>query len=130
MNKRQKRIFKILQTLALSSEGVKSSRHAAAVVYKGDIVAFGQNSWKTHPFQSKYSKHEKSVFIHSETHAIYNALKKLTVEELKKCTLYVLRLNKHGVICHSKPCEGCSKCIRTFGIKQCFYTSEAGLFVQ
>jgi deoxycytidylate deaminase len=123
-SKKQKRILNILRTLAMSGDTVRSSRHAACIVYKNDIIAFGQNKFKSRPFQQKFSKNEKAIFIHAETEAIYNALKRLTVDELAKSKLYVLRLRKDHKVSNSCPCDGCKKAIKTFNIKQVFFTSE------
>jgi len=124
MNKREHKIHNLLKTLAQSGESAGNQQLAAAVVYNGNIVAFGQNSYKTHPFQKRFAKNEESVYLHAETLAIYNALKKLTLEELAKSTLYILRLKKTGETGLAKPCPGCARCINTFNIKKVYYTGN------
>lgn len=124
MNKREKRIFDVLKTLAQSHEGASNTQLAACIVYKNSIVSFGLNSMKTHPFQQKYAKNDLAIFLHAETNAIYNALKKLDLREIQKSKLYVIRVKKDNSIGSSCPCEGCKRAIATFGIKSINYTID------
>lgn len=107
-----------------------NNRMSACVVYKNDIVAFGVNERKSHPFQARYSKNDDAVFLHAETSAIKNALKYITVEELEKSTLYICRIKfldttkKQLVFGLSKPCPGCFRCINTFNLKKVVYTLD------
>jgi deoxycytidylate deaminase len=109
-----------------------NARLAACIVFKKDIVSFGINEMKSHPFQAKYGKNKNSVFLHAETSAIKNALKYITQDELEKSTLYVCRVKfqdpdkRRMVFGLSKPCPGCFRCINTFGIRQVFYTLDNG----
>lgn len=108
-------------------------KFAAAIFFKGKIISIVHNELKSHPFQSKFSKNKDSIFFHAETRAIYEALKILGPEKIKKSTLLVARTtpktNKKDrvydhVLADSKPCQGCSKCIAYYGIKKVFYTSS------
>lgn len=107
-----------------------NNRMSACIVYKNDIVAFGINERKSHPFQAKYRKNDEAVFLHAETSAIKNALKYITVEELEKSTLYVCRIkyqdfNKRKLVFGlSKPCCGCMNCIEAFNIRNVIYTLD------
>jgi deoxycytidylate deaminase len=109
-----------------------NSRLAAAVVYKGDIVALGVNEMKTHPFQAKYAKNDMAVYLHAETSAIKNSLREISVDELGQASLYVVRIK--STPCHktvfglSKPCCGCQRCIETFGLKKVYYTLDNGQY--
>lgn len=109
-------------------EPVARSRHAAAIVYKKKIVAYGINRLKTHPFHQQFSKNEDSIFLHAETDAIKNALKKISQNDLKKCSLYVMRLDLNDKHALSKPCIGCQKAIATFDIKNVLYSLNGGGF--
>lgn len=107
-----------------------NARLSACIVYKGDIVSFGINEMKSHPFQAKYGKNADSVFLHAETSAIKNALKYITQEELEKATLYVCRVKymdytkKQMIFGLSKPCPGCFRCINTFNIKNVVFSLD------
>lgn len=107
-----------------------NARLSACIVYKGDIVSFGINEMKSHPFQARYGKNADSVFLHAETSAIKNALKYISQEELEKSTLYICRVKftdytkKKLIFGLSKPCPGCFRCINTFNIKQVIYSLD------
>lgn len=109
-----------------------NARLAACIVFKKDIVSFGINEMKSHPFQAKYGKNKNSVYLHAETSAIKNAIKYITQDELEKSTLYVCRVKfqdpnkKEMVFGLSKPCPGCFRCINTFGIRRVIYTLDNG----
>jgi tRNA(Arg) A34 adenosine deaminase TadA len=122
----------ILHTLAKIAEANDDSniRFAAAVVYRNKIISVGYNRRKSHPFQAKFSKNPEAIFLHAEVHAIKNALRELTVEELKDTELYITRVkkpksySKHFVWGLSKPCCGCQRAIAEFGIKRTIYTCD------
>ena len=107
-----------------------NARLAACIVYKNDIVSFGVNQMKSHPFQAKYGKNQNSVYLHAETSAIKNSLKYISLKELEKSTLYICRV-KHNdpfkkklIFGLSKPCSGCFRCITTFNISKVIYTLD------
>jgi len=111
-----------------------NAKLAACVVYKNNLISFGVNERKTHPFQAKYRKNKDSVFLHAETAAIKNALKHLNVEELSKSTLYVCRvkfLNEERqklIFGLAKPCSGCFHCINIFGIRKVIFSLDNGSY--
>lgn len=123
---KHKKIIETLKALAISSGGVKSSNHAAAVVRKGEIIAFGINQMKSHPFQKKYGRTNDCIYFHAETHSIFNSLKKVHVDDLKKCDLYVIRVLKNGTMSESCPCSGCKKAINWFNIRNVYYSDSKG----
>ena len=107
-----------------------NARHAACVVIQNDIVAFGVNEMKSHPFQAKFSKNKEAVYLHAETSAIKNALKYVSVDDLERATLYVARIKScPNHLLHfglSRPCSGCVRCINTFGIRQVVFSLDHG----
>jgi deoxycytidylate deaminase len=125
-------IFNTLRMLAEDVSPIKSSRIAAAIVRGKEIVSFGANQMRTHPFQAKFGKNPESIFWHAETNAIFNALRVVDVDSLKKADLYVYRVmysstkREKFILGNAKPCPGCARCITDFGIKRVFYTTERG----
>jgi pyrimidine deaminase RibD-like protein len=107
-----------------------NARLASCIVYKNDIVSFGVNEMKSHPFQARYCKNDNAVYLHAETCAIKNALKEITVDELESATLYVARVKmcdrqKGNIVFGlSKPCSGCAHCIKTFKLQKTVYTLD------
>lgn len=124
------RILNTLFKLAQDVAPVASARIAAAVVYKNEIISFGVNQKKTHPFQNRFSKNSESIYLHAETDSLKNALRNLNKDELSKCTLYICRAkldnNKKFVFGLSKPCVGCMRAIATFDIRKCVYSCDDG----
>lgn len=128
--KKHKKYIEILCKLCLSIEPVASARISSCIVYKNEIVSFGINQRKTHPFQSKYSKNEQAICLHAETDAIKNSLRVLSLKELSKSTLYISRMkydseNLNNMVPGlAKPCIGCMKAIATFNIRNVVYTEN------
>jgi deoxycytidylate deaminase len=129
---RHQRYINMLSKLAADIENpvAGNARLAACVVYRNDIIAFGINEKKSHPFQARYGKNSNCVYLHAETSAIKNSLKYITQDELIKSTLYICRVKFHDadkkkmVFGLSRPCPGCFRCINTFGIKNVVYTLD------
>ncbi|AGS80967.1 hypothetical protein [Caulobacter phage Cr30] len=125
-------MIEMLKAIATDVAPVGASRHAAAIVYRGEILSIGVNNHTAHPFQKKFSKHEDAIFLHAETDAIRKAIKKHGADILEKSTLYVARMKYTDtkktkmVQGMSRPCIGCARCASTFGIKNVYYTTDEG----
>lgn len=127
--KTHKQIIDELIILAESLERVKGAKVASLITLRGKVIAYGHNHRKSHPFQAKYGNNSDCIFFHAETHVIKNALNRISVHDLSKCTLYVARVKKdnkkkelyYGL---AKPCRGCQKCIEEFNINKVFYTTD------
>lgn len=131
MNKIEKHIPTLLSIAEEIEEPVRCYRLAAGIIYKNTLVSVGVNSYKTDPFQAKYSKNEKAIHLHAEVSAIKNALRQLSVDDIQKATLVVVRVkrktNKEPYSpAMAKPCSGCRRCMVEFGIKNVYYTGEEG----
>jgi tRNA(Arg) A34 adenosine deaminase TadA len=119
-------VFSLLEKVIEASDHPKF-RMAAAITMRNKIISFGYNRMKSHPLQAKYGANTDSIYLHAEISAIKNALKIISINDLKKCTLYVFRQRKikgqyqHGL---AKPCSGCMRAIVEFGIKNVIYTQN------
>lgn len=128
------KIINRLVVQAALNEPVANARMAAAIVWRNQIISFGLNELKSHPFQAKYSKNKDSIFLHAETSAIKNALLVLAVPELSRASLYIARVKydspqKNNLIWGlAKPCAGCMKAIVAFGISNVCYTTNEQTF--
>ena len=124
--------FDLLKSIAVAANEHPWAKVASAVIYKGRVISVGVNRMKSHPFQAKFGKNPHSIFLHSETHAILNALHVLSEDDLKKASLYICRVKKmerggqDWVYGLAKPCAGCARCIMEFGIRQVVYTTGEG----
>jgi len=132
------RTTKLLTRLAIDSPGVANGRvrMAAGLVYRRQIIAMGVNQMKTHPWMMEENGYRPGqMFIHAEIDAIRNALRNVTVDQLSKCSLHIVRVKRphigaktwiHGL---AKPCPGCAKVITGFGIEKVFWTKDGSEMV-
>ena len=116
---------KVLE-LASKSDRVFRSKHAAAVYYKGRLLATGTNKKKTHPMMSRFCKHPEAVWLHAEIDCIVKVINYYGTDILKSCQLYVARVCLDGSLANSQPCEGCQKAIEAFGIPTVHFTTRRG----
>jgi deoxycytidylate deaminase len=119
----------ILEKIAEDVEPVRSSKHSAAIVLKNNIISVGTNKIKTSPFQLRFAKNPAAIYLHAETCAICRAIKNISLDDLSRSTLYVLRVKKDRdagkfVWGNSKPCDGCMTCISEFNINKLVYTID------
>lgn len=129
--KRNEKFLDILTKAAVDiPDPVRNYRLTSAIVYKNSIISFGANSYKTDPFQAKWSKNDHAIHLHAEVNAIKNAIKRGGVDILKKSTLYIARVRSINGTGYeramAKPCIGCRRCIAEFGIKNVVYTTNEG----
>lgn len=135
VTERDIKIMGILRTMAEDVAPVANARLAAAVAIRGNIISFGNNSLRSHPFQHRFGKNNDSLFWHAETNAIYNFLKRRQPEDLAKSSLYVLRVkrpfetSKDWVMGMARPCKGCQKCIMDFQIPRVVYSTNEQTFM-
>lgn len=134
MERKHQKILDILSKIAIDVEPVSNAKLASAIVYKNDIISIGINRKKSHPFHAKYGKNEDCIYLHAETDAIKNALRRIPQEELAKTTMYICRVKRPDHVSQSyvwglsKPCEGCARAISTFGIKKVIFTCDDGSY--
>jgi cytidine deaminase len=111
-----------LRAIAQEVEPVSRMRLAAAILYKNKIVSIGTNKYKTHPVMKKFCKNPDAIFLHAEVDAIHKATKLLTLKQLEKATLVVVRVKQDGSSGLAKPCAGCQDCIDHYKLKEVVYT--------
>lgn len=123
MNKRFKQT---LTDLAIANIGIRNRiKLAAGVVYKNRLVAVGVNSYKSHPLMTKFGKNPEAIYLHAEVDAIKNALRVLSLQELEKSDILVVRVKRDGhdyKTCLAKPCDGCARAIQAFNLRNLYYT--------
>lgn len=116
------KIFNMLIERSGDADIVKSSRHAAAVVYRGQVLSTGVNQRKTHPIMAKLQKNPERVFLHAEVDAIIRTINLHGVDILQDCAIYVLRTTKSGKVAGSQPCQGCQQFIDSVGIQHVYWS--------
>lgn len=123
----------IMVAMALNSDHHRC-KHSALISYKNQVISVACNRFKSHPFQKKYGRADEAIFLHAEVSAIKQALRRISLKELSKSTMYVVRvgINKeeNPFFMYSKPCDGCMRAIVEFDISKVFYTETEGNFIQ
>ena len=103
---------------------------AAGIVYKRHLIATGTNQPKTHPLMLTEGYREDQRYRHAEVDAIRNALRLITVEQLKRCELHIVRVKRPHIASNNwvyglaKPCAGCTNVLKRYGIEQVFWTKD------
>jgi deoxycytidylate deaminase len=127
------RIITILSKIAEAADHIGlRAKLAAAIVIKNEIVAIGLNRKKSHPFQVQFQANDKQIYLHAENDAINRALKYISRDEMKKSSLYIARVKfidnktKQVIWAESKPCIGCQKAIKLYGISNVIHTCADG----
>lgn len=111
-------------------EPVGSARIASCITFRNEVISFGINELKSHPFQAKWGKNKDSVYLHAEISAIKNALKIISPDDLTRSSLYICRVKffdntkKKMIFGLAKPCCGCFRCITTFNLRSVIYTLD------
>lgn len=114
-------------TVACSLPRVGKARVASCLVYRNRVIAYGINSYKTHPMAKLYSKNGITICLHAEIACIKSALRSHTLDVISRSVLYIARAkqDKQGkwIPGLAKPCVGCARCIAEFGIKDVQWTN-------
>ncbi|MEI7674568.1 MAG: deaminase [bacterium] len=127
-------LFNTLAKVAEANDEFPQARLAAAIVRNNKILSIGINRKKSDPFQARFAKNKEAIFLHAEIHAIKNALRELSVDDLKGTDLYICRVKrpysgaKNYVWGMAKPCCGCERAIAEFGIKNVIYSNDHGKY--
>ena len=130
MNKRDRKNIDLLLRIAEGLPLSADARVAASIVIGNEVIAIGVNEEKTHPMAKRFSKNKDAIYLHAEVAAIKNALRKVSVNDLARATIYIARAKKTGRGGSFKegeaaPCQGCRRAIETFGIRRVVHTSES-----
>lgn len=100
----------------------KKAYHVSFLVRGKRIESIGVNSpRKTHSLSKSFGQ-----YTHSEVHSIVKY--RGWVSDIPKCDLYNVRVDKHNVVCNSRPCLSCQKVIEAFGVRRVYYTNDQGGF--
>ena len=99
------------------------SIHIANLIYKN------QQTIKTNDYSRTYSNSKHLTSIHAE-HSVILTCCKLNLLTDKQCnsTLCVVRYNKKGVRCNSKPCGHCITQIKLNNVKTIIYSVDENVF--
>lgn len=103
--------------------------HFAFGFKRNKLLAIGQNSpEKTHTkalvLSKRFNTDLEYPHFHAETDLISRLWGKYYIDSSLK--LVIIRLNKHGQLRCSQPCERCSTIIRSLGINKIWWSVDNG----
>lgn len=130
---RDEKIIDTIYRLAEDFDSESSANVVSCIALGNKIIAYGFCAKKSHPLQARFGRNEDSIYLHSEIDAIKNAVKRVSVDDLRKATIYVARAKKHQyryrryniVRGLARPCEGCMRAIRSFNLRYICYTTDS-----
>ena len=108
----------------------KQHHLGAVLMYKGNVLARGFNSYRSSPIQKEYNK-ERGFDVErwqSTLHAEIHCLSKVNQLDIdfSKANLFVYREYRKGGKALARPCPACMKMIKDLGIKNIYYTTPDG----
>ena len=118
MMKKIERGYRLAAKAALSSNApARRSRVGAALLRAGKPVSTGWNRYALR----EYTRERYVPSRHAELHCLI----RLTDEQVRDCTLFVVRLLADGFGL-SKPCPECMKLIRKSGVREVYFIGIGG----
>lgn len=107
--------------------------HFAFGFRKNKLLAIGQNHPdKTHTqafiLSKRFNTDLEHPYLHAETDLISRLWGKYYIDSNLK--MVIIRLNKHGKLRCSKPCEKCEQIINGLGITKLWWSMDDGFYNQ
>lgn len=125
--------FDIALSLLPKAKNARNSKnkffHFAFGFKKSRLLAIGQNNpEKTHPqalmLAKRFNTDTEHPYLHAETDLISRLWGKHYIDNSLK--MVVVRLNKHGQLRCSKPCDKCTQIIEALGITKVWWSDNDG----
>lgn len=117
--------------IAKQNPGFGNARIGAVLVCKNKVVTTADNNnRKSHPIMQEYGRNADAIYPHAEIALLLNA-ERLGFETWHKATIYIARIATFHNIelpANVKPCEGCFKAIRYYGVEKVFWTFSEDTF--
>jgi hypothetical protein len=105
----------------MSMAMLRQKKHISLIIHKKEIIAIGQNEYKTHPQSVKLG------YKYPEMHSELDAFRKVPRSMRdKKLILLNFRFNRFGNYRNAKPCPVCSKWCKDI-FHDIYYTTDDGI---
>lgn len=105
--------------------GRTSIGRMGALITNGEVGAYGQNSYKTHPLARKFSGDDNRICLHAELAALIRFQSRFVKPfefDMKDFDIYVARVLKNNTPALAKPCNACMGALRYFNIRDIYWT--------
>jgi hypothetical protein len=83
----------------------------------------------TNNYERTYLNNRFCFSLHSEV-AVIHQFSNIIKNKIKIKTLYVVRLNRQGRLCCSKPCDNCVNTMKKNNVKYVVYSEDGGTFTK
>lgn len=108
--------------------------HFCAAFRKNKMIEWACNdtrkmSTKAYRIGQKFNikKYKKYPYLHSESHLVYKLMSRFNFID-PNLSIVVLRINPHGKMLLSKPCNNCSKILMAVGLMNIFWSIDYDTF--
>ena len=118
------RFIEIARKMALMSNS-PDYRHGAILVKGGSILSTSSNKNRHIRWGTRFRKRDCG---HATQHAELGCILGIDRSVTSGSVIYVVRVNKKGVLRMSKPCEMCQSVLSHVGIKKVVYSADDGQF--
>jgi deoxycytidylate deaminase len=105
----------LLQNYATNSTMIH--RHAA-MLFRNKETHMGYNNDRS------YLNNKLVPSIHAEMDVMHRS--RAIIKDMSKYSLFVIRINKSGKICNSKPCCKCIESLQARNVKNIYYSDSNG----
>jgi len=124
-NKLKSKLIELARALHYCPVG--DQKHFSFIVLRNKVISIGwNNKVKSNPLNQKYGyRYDKP---HSELIAIKNF--PYPNKELSRHTLVNVRIGRANDVIMCKPCMYCQNLLKTFNIKEVYYTNAMGNFIR
>jgi len=107
-----------------------NSKHSAIITKNSKIIAKGFNNTRTKFLGLlKCSQHAEMDAITKLISRIIKIKKKKNKDKfIKKCRIYIVRINSNNKFMYSPPCKDCFNIIKNLGFNKIYFTNSNGNF--
>lgn len=119
MTKRISKYLDMLRRRALNSQ--LNNRHAA-ILFSNKETYIGHNNKRT------YYNGDLVPSTHAEMEVL-NKRTRIGSNNKGKFSIFVIRINRDGHLCNSKPCHECIKNLKTHNVNKIYYSDDDGNIV-
>lgn len=119
VRKSQMKFFDLAKKM--SFKGDHRCKIGSVIVHKGNVISAGCN--QKFIFEDLTQRYNPEKALHAEVASI---LKLKNKGILKYSQIYVYREDRNGSLAISRPCPGCQRILKSFGLTEIYYTSSEG----
>lgn len=125
MSRRQRSYIDLAMDIAASGSQSPCFRHGAVLVTGGRVIRAAANTWKHSSFGTRFRTRGTGLGTH---HAEVSCVLGIDRELTEGATVYVIRINREGLLRMSLPCQMCQAVLQFVGVKSVVYSIDEQTF--